>query len=101
MDHAAAVPGATPAKQAEAQCLLRNYWASIGADFTSVRFFFKTVTITGVPQGTITLTGGAAVFTAGTNVYLIFGGAKSGAGDTSGFATVETNFVANGKDVSQ
>ena len=81
------------------ECNLRNYWASIGADFESIKFFWRTVTITVDDKGTktnITLTGGAAVVRACGIVYVVFGGVTT----NNGFSSVPIDYIFDGVTVS-
>eukprot|EP00878_Enallax_costatus_P000705 GHUV01000816.1.p1 GENE.GHUV01000816.1~~GHUV01000816.1.p1 ORF type:complete len:417 (+),score=69.83 GHUV01000816.1:130-1380(+) len=83
----------TTSSQSTAECKLRNYWASIGADFETIKFFWRTVKITvkGNPNE-FTLKGGAAVVRACGNVYVVFGGVES----PTGFSSVAVDYDFNG-----
>lgn len=79
----------------QAACIWRNRLSQYGADFVSVTYFFqKDVTVTAGGQD-FTLTGGAAVFTAGSAVYVVFGGVVS----AEGFSSAVTNYDFEGRNV--
>jgi hypothetical protein len=55
----------TGAQNNTARCRLRQKWASLGADFTSIRFYNG--------ANAEVKSGAGAVFSAGKNVYAVFG----------------------------